>query len=174
MAQGLGMATVLARPRVTHGHRKASRSSPTYISWLMMNQRCRNKNHKSYEDYGGRGIKVYFMWVGRGGFEEFLADVGARPSTAYTLDRINPDGDYEPGNVRWSTRSVQNSNKSGFIYELDGQRFTIFEKAAELKIHPGALRKRLSRALKTLPVAEARRYAFTAARGVRRRAWKSR
>ncbi len=144
-----------------HGHRRRHRSSPTYVSWLMMNQRCRNPRHKSYDDYGGRGIRVYFGWMGRGGFEEFLADVGKRPSRKYTLDRINPDGHYEPGNVRWATKSVQNSNKSGFIYELDGERFTIYERAEQLKLHPGALRKRLSRLMKRFGSEEARRIAFT-------------
>lgn len=145
-----------------HGHRRRHRSSPTYVSWLMMNQRCRNRRHKSYEDYGGRGILVYFEWIGRGGFLQFLADVGKRPSRRHTLDRIDPNGHYEPGNVRWATKSVQNSNKSGYIYELDGERFTIYERAAKLKIHPGALRKRLSRLLqKKFSLAEARRIAFT-------------
>lgn len=135
-----------------------------------MNQRCRNKNHKSYEDYGGRGILVFFMWIGKGGFEEFLNDVGKRPSREYTLDRINGDGNYEPGNVRWATKSVQNSNKSGFIYELDGERFTLYEKADQLKIHPGALRTRIMRALRRgLSLEDARRYAFTTPKGGRKK-----
>ena len=154
----------------SHGHRRRGRSSATYVSWLMMNQRCRNKNVKSYEDYGGRGIMVFFMWVGKGGFEEFLNDVGKRPSRKHTLDRIDPNGHYEPGNVRWATRSMQNSNKSGFIYELDGVRFTLYEKAAELKIHPGALRNRIIRAMRRgLSLEDARRHAFTTPKGTRRR-----
>lgn len=136
----------------------------------MMNQRCRNPKHKSYEDYGGRGILVFFMWVGRGGFEEFLNDVGKRPSRQHTLDRIDPNGNYEPGNIRWATKSVQNSNKSGYIYELDGERFTLYEKAAELKIHPGAMRNRIVRALRRgLSLEDARRYAFTTPKGRRRK-----
>ena len=149
------------RRMTSHGHRRGSRSSPTYVSWLMMNQRCRNKKHKSYEDYGGRGIRVYFGWTGPGGFEEFLADVGKRPDRAHTLDRINPDGHYEPGNVRWASKSTQNSNKSGFIYELDGVRFTLYEKAMELGLHPGSLRKRLSRLRRRFGLEESRRLAFT-------------
>lgn len=130
-----------------HGHRAKRRSSITYTSWRMMIQRCYNKNHKSYEDYGGRGIKVYFDWMGPGGFAAFLQDVGKRPSRKHTLDRIDSRLGYEPGNVRWATKSVQNSNKSGFIYELNGERFTIYERAAALGLHPGALRKRLSRGM---------------------------
>lgn len=150
-------------PQVTHGHRRRGKSSLTYTSWRMMIQRCTNPKHKSYEDYGGRGIRVYFDWVGPGGFETFLREVGKRPSRNHSLDRIDPDKGYENGNVRWSTRSVQNSNKSGFIYELDGKRFTIYEKAAELKMHDGALRRRISRlmATKRYTLEEARRIAFT-------------
>lgn len=134
-----------------------------------MIQRCYNKRHKSYEDYGGAGIRVYFGWIGTGGFEEFLRDVGKRPSRQHTLDRKDPQLGYDPSNVRWATKSVQNSNKSGFIYELDGERFTLYEKAAELKIHPGALRNRISRSLRRgASLEDARRYAFTAKKGARR------
>jgi hypothetical protein len=110
-----------------------------------MVQRCTNKNRTDYEHYGGRGILVYFDWMGPGGFQQFLADVGARPTKKHSLDRIDPDGNYEPGNVRWATKSMQNSNKSGFIVEFNGERLTIYEWAARLNMHPGALRKRFSR-----------------------------
>ncbi len=152
-----------------HGHRRKGKSSPTYVSWLGMKQRCYNTKNKDYEGYGGRGIRVYFGWTGPGGFEEFLVDVGKRPSRKHTLDRIDPDGHYEPGNVRWASKSVQNSNKSGFIYELDGERFTIYEKAEQLGMHPGALRKRLSRLLRRHNLEEARRLAFTTPNPRRRR-----
>jgi len=114
----------------------------------MMVQRCTNKNRKDYEDYGGRGIRIYFDWVGPGGFQQFLADVGERPSKQYSLDRIDPDGHYEPDNVRWATKSQQNSNKSGFIIEFNNERLTVYEWADRLGMHPGALRKRFSRLAK--------------------------
>jgi hypothetical protein len=128
-----------------------------------MTQRCTNPRNKSYSDYGGRGIRIYFDWVGPGGFASFLNDVGKRPSKKYSLDRIDPDKGYEPDNCRWATKSVQNSNKSGFIYELDGKRFTIYEKAEELGLHDGALRRRISRLMRTkrYTLEEARRIAFT-------------
>lgn len=131
-----------------HGHASVqpngAQGSPTYTSWRMMVQRCTNSKRKDYENYGGRGISVYFGWLGAGGFDEFLADVGVRP-VGTSLDRINPDGHYEPGNVQWSTAAVQNSNKSGYIIEFNGERLTTYEWAERLGLHPGALRKRFSR-----------------------------
>lgn len=62
--------------------------------------RCYQPNHRSYPEYGGRGIRVYFDWCGRGGFRAFLRDMGKRPA-GHEIDRLDPDKGYEPGNVRW-------------------------------------------------------------------------
>jgi hypothetical protein len=72
-----------------------------------MIQRCDNPSRKGYEYYGGRGITVSKRWRS---FENFLADMGERPEDK-TLDRINPDGDYEPGNCRWATWHEQALNR---------------------------------------------------------------
>lgn len=132
-----------------HGHCKKQkdgrRESLTYTSWRMMVQRCTNENRKDYDLYGGRGILVYFGWLGPGGFQEFLQDVGLRPSLKHSLDRIDPDGNYDFSNVRWATKSAQNSNKSGYVVEFGGERLTTYEWAERLGLHPGALRKRFSR-----------------------------
>jgi hypothetical protein len=76
-----------------------------------MKNRCENPNVRQYKDYGGRGIRVCDRW--RSSFENFLADVGERPA-GLSLDRIDNDGDYEPGNVKWSTRSEQMHNRRKF------------------------------------------------------------
>lgn len=89
---------------VTHGYSK----TPLYAVWKTMRARCSNPNNKSWENYGGRGIKVCDRW--QSSYENFLADVGERPP-GLTLDRIDPDGDYEPGNVRWATWHVQRINR---------------------------------------------------------------
>lgn len=76
-----------------------------------MIQRCKNPNSKKYVDYGGRGIAVFKEW--QQSFDMFYAYVSKLPhfgERGYTLDRINNDGNYEPGNVRWATRTEQNRN----------------------------------------------------------------
>jgi hypothetical protein len=83
--------------------------TPEYRAWQQMKARCLNPNHRYYPDYGGRGIGVYHVWVDS--FETFLADVGQRPSDKHSLDRIDNDRGYEPGNVKWSTYFEQNHNR---------------------------------------------------------------
>ncbi|HWY36734.1 MAG TPA: hypothetical protein VNX68_18965, partial [Nitrosopumilaceae archaeon] len=80
--------------------------SLTYNSWIGMVQRCTNPKKDGYDRYGGRGIKVLFP-----SFKAFLKEVGERPSQKYSIDRINNDGNYEPGNVRWATAEQQASNR---------------------------------------------------------------
>jgi len=82
--------------------------SPEYRAWRAMHSRCENPNVRNYKDYGGRGITVDPKW---NNFVTFLADVGRRPHPELSLDRINNDKGYFPGNTRWATRSQQRRNR---------------------------------------------------------------
>lgn len=77
--------------------------------WRGMIRRCTNSTATGYKGYGGRGIKVCSRWMNS--FEDFKKDMGERPTPKHSIDRINNDGNYEPGNVKWSTRTEQMNNK---------------------------------------------------------------
>lgn len=79
--------------------------TPEYDSWVSMKQRCLNPNEKRYKDWGGRGIKIHPEWIDS--FEAFYSHVGPKPTPKHTIDRIDNDGNYEPGNVKWSTPKEQ-------------------------------------------------------------------
>lgn len=90
--------------------------TPEHIAWLSMKSRCKNPKHPRYKDWGGRGIKVCDRW--NKSFSAFLQDVGFRPSDEYSIDRIDNDGNYEPGNVKWSTVQEQTHNRRARSNEL--------------------------------------------------------
>jgi len=92
-------------PRENHG----LKHTPEYEAWCGMKKRCYNKNTHQYKDWGGRGIIVCERWLHS--FSAFLEDMGTKPSPEYSIDRTDNNGNYEPGNCRWSTHSEQASNK---------------------------------------------------------------
>ena len=89
-----------------HGHSILGKVTKTYTVWVEMKGRCNNPKNKSYKDYGGRGIKVCQRWDD---FRNFLTDMGERPD-GLMIDRINNDGNYEPGNCQWTDITTSNRN----------------------------------------------------------------
>lgn len=102
--------------------------TPEHRAWVYMKLRCYNERNHNYHRYGGRGISVCDRW--RESFVNFLADLGTRPSKNHTLDRIDSDGNYEPGNCRWVTRQVQNINRRICRVNTSGYRGVNFHKRA--------------------------------------------
>jgi hypothetical protein len=94
--------------------------TPEYDIWKQMKQRCFNPNSQSYRNYGARGITVCERW--RSSFQAFYDDMGPRPSSDYSIERINNDGNYEPSNCKWGTRSEQNINHRTWKNAASGER----------------------------------------------------
>jgi hypothetical protein len=136
----------------THGQSKTS----LYKIWNNMKQRCTNPSGPRWSKYGGRGITVCERWASS--FENFAADMGPRPSPAHSIDRINNNGNYEPGNVRWATTAEQNRNTSRNIkVTINGKTRVMKDAAIDAGISPVTLRDRvrsgvrIDRALQTKP-----------------------
>lgn len=132
-----------AKKNIKHGLTKSSE----YKIWQAMKNRCLNKNVFGYEYYGGRGIKICKRWSR---FENFLGDIGKRPSKKHTLDRINCNGNYEPKNCRWATRAEQsrNTRKTKFklsdileIRKLSNTGITSVELSKKYSCHSATIRK---------------------------------
>ena len=98
--------------------------SPLYQLWLGIKQRCFNPNVLNYHNYGGRGITMYEPWVNNFPlFEEYiLANLGKK-SKGYSIDRIEVDGNYEPGNLRWASRPIQNQNQTTTVLNEELVRY---------------------------------------------------
>lgn len=119
------------------------RNSPEYTSWQAMKARCCNPTDKDYPRYGGRGISVCQSWLDS--FEAFFADMGRRPP-GMTLERIDTDGNYAPGNCEWATATDQARNRRRSVYvNWKNSRVHLVDVASELGITYGAAFMRLQR-----------------------------
>lgn len=99
---------------------------PEYGVWSAMISRCHSPGNPAYKYYGGRGITVCARW--RNSFKDFLEDVGFRPSTSHSLDRLKGSLGYRPGNVKWVTIEIQARNKKKFTNNTSGKTGVFFEK----------------------------------------------
>ena len=137
-------------------------NTTTYKSWFSMRNRCFNPNNPSYSNYGGIGITVCDRW--KDSFENFLNDMGERPSKAYSIDRIDVNGNYEPNNCRWATQVQQQNNKrNNSTITYNGETRTITEWSRILGIKASIIftRKRRGKSdAECLSLVDNRRYHF--------------
>jgi len=143
---------VAAKVNARHG----GWGSPEYSCWHRMRQRCENPNNSGYPDYGARGISVSPHWQK---FENFLADMGSRPSTSHSIGRLDNDRGYEPGNCARQTCAEQARNtRRTRNYTLNGETLCLTDWAHRLSVDPKTLYHRIEisgwpieRALTTAP-----------------------
>jgi len=130
--------------KVKHGATRHYARPSEYRAWAAMLDRCRRSANPAYPDYGGRGITVCDDWLNS--FESFIAYIGAKPGPEYSIDRINNDGNYEPGNVRWATRLEQMNNiRSNHWLTFQGKTMTVADWVRESGIPGPTLRRRLAK-----------------------------
>lgn len=116
--------------------------SDLYGIWNHIKNRVTNESSEDYPNYGGRGISMDPEWYGS--FETFAKDVGDRPSPLYSIDRKDVDGDYEPGNVKWSTKTEQQRNKrNNVIVSYQGQDILLIELAEKTRLSYSSLYYRI-------------------------------
>lgn len=132
----LRRAICIAR-NTTHG----LAGTPEHYIWQNMRGRCNTPSAVGFENYGGRGIRVCERWSS---FENFLADMGPRPSPKHSIDRDDVNGHYEPGNCRWATREEQaNNTRRNHRLTHDGRTMTVMQWSRATGIHRKTIERRL-------------------------------
>lgn len=135
---GCRKRAVIGERSMTHGESK----SPEYRSWCAMKARCLTPTDRAFSDYGGRGITVCERWAES--FEKFLEDMGCRPSASHTIDRIDNNGNYEPGNCRWATKKQQARNRrSSKLITIDGETLSLAEWSERSGVAYATINRRL-------------------------------
>lgn len=137
-----------AEKRRTHGQGAEGRRTPEYKTWLRIKSRCSRPSDRDYRKYGAKGIVVCERWATS--FEAFLSDMGPRPSSKHSIDRIDGSGHYEPGNCRWATPAIQALNTTWVRFvTLSGERVSCAEAERRIgigrcRISPFAIRRGIS------------------------------
>lgn len=129
---------------ITHGWNR----TPEHNAWVGIKGRCYYPSSPSYKRYGARGIKMCQRW--RDSFAAFLTDVGPRPGSDYSIDRVDNDGHYEPGNVRWATIHQQQRNRSSCrMISCFGKELTLVEWSEKTGLGQATISGRLARGMST-------------------------
>jgi hypothetical protein len=128
----------------THGDTAGSGPTPEYRTWQNIIKRCTDPTDKSWLRYGGAGIRICDKW--RNSYETFLADMGRRPSSNHSIDRIENARGYEPGNCRWATSKEQRLNQRRIVLiEANGKALTLTDWVRHLGLSKSTVNKRLAR-----------------------------
>lgn len=118
-------------------------NTPEYVAWEAIHQRCSNPKNPGYKNYGGRGIRVCDSWEL---FDNFIRDMGRRPTSKHSLDRIDNEKGYSPENCRWTTLKVQHRNKrTNRLVTISGETKCITEWSEITGVSISGLRKRISK-----------------------------
>ena len=126
----------------THGHFRNGKMTPTYRTWALVKRRCKNPNAREYKFYGGRGIRVCERWEK---FERFLEDMGEKPDSGSSIERLDSNGNYSPENCRWLPRKLQARNRrSSRIIEFRGEKKCVAEWAERTGISQDNVLERLN------------------------------
>jgi hypothetical protein len=121
----------------------AEGKTPEYRTWIQIRRRCQNPESMNFAEYGARGVQVCVRWES---FGVFLADVGRRPSPKHSLDRVDPNGNYEPENCRWATSKIQQRNRrNNRLLAFKGEIRCVAEWAERLGFSYTVIRARLQR-----------------------------
>jgi len=132
------------RSRVKHGEFSGGKTTAEYRAWNAIKARCHRPTCPSYHRYGERGIAVADEW--RFDFLRFLADMGRRPTRQHSIERIDNDKGYEPGNCKWATADEQAKNKTSTIrVDVDGESLCLKDACSRLGISYKAVHLRVSR-----------------------------
>jgi len=127
--------------RLKHGEAVGGKVSPEYRAYHNAKRRCTDTSHEHYAAYGGRGIQFRFESV-----KELLSEIGRKPDVAYSIERINNDGHYEKGNVRWATQQEQSRNRrTSCLLTLNGRTQSMAAWAAEAHISSSTMSQRRKR-----------------------------
>lgn len=138
-----------SKDRITHGNSISFKDRDplgysAYTRWQAMKRRCCIATSSRYADYGGRGITICNRWLSS--YESFIEDMGMPPDKSHQIDRVDNDGNYEPGNCRWTTRQENGRNKrNNHIISAFGENKTLVEWAAETGIKRETIAMRIRR-----------------------------